>query len=524
MNPFDNVNALFSKLKVTEPEKLHRLVYKDIPQMPWYTRLDMALSLALQVKELHKSGRFHGDITLSSVYLNRQQKAFLKPPATNNTDISQVPNDILLLGCTIYELLYYKRAPWRTRPYKTDELDLVQKMLGEYELLSDDDALGFVIQWMCHPDPDKRFSIDTSITWLRRISEENHDAALFCFTPPHIPTIPANLVDRKPDEIADIVQQLFTGCVQNGYISRKTLKLNHKIFYLKDLIILLPKKSKDEDHHVMGTFKHGRPVKIVQKIDGRWQDAALYALSSRKSESTYTYKSVARKERAMRALFKETRVLARCMITLSFSSKPDKLLCLYEQAVDLFTKLENKELEDPVATSYKIIKALDTLQKAGIIHRDVKPENILITPDDEVLLCDMDDAVKDIIWKHYSEQVGSEPFFAPERHAQNCKGSWEPQEIYSLGCLLLLILELKVLPWETLNGYRVIDKKLSLKVKAEEEKAKLDKEQPLDKKSALISLAYWMIHPAPDKRPTWNEIILKTQVRDTPSDQEFDSE
>ncbi len=471
--------------------KLDPLV--NIPSISWYTRLEMALSLALQLQELHKRGMVMGDITLKHVFTTKEQKVFLHPPLKNTNDASK---DVLLLGCTIFELLFFKTAPWRKRDYKKDELDVVHKMLHEYPFVRDDEAALFVVRWMCHPDETKRFSLDTAIYWLRQICEENHDALLYAFTPDSKASIPINLIERKPEEIGNIVEELFKGCVQNAYISRKRFKLAHKIIYLGNHIIFLPKKNKDEDNHHEWMHKHGRPVKVLKKEDGCWHDVSLYAFSSNKA---HIYKTGARKERALQELLAPKQVVAKRLLALSFAQKPDKLLTLYEEPPML-------TVEDKVDAAYKIIKAVAILRKKGIIHREITAENILITSEGKVQFCDMRSAVRDVIWQGCPDRLSNELYLAPERYAENCTGSWEPQAIYSLGCLLYILIESKWLPWERKNGYSVIDKKQSLEKDADEAKAKLQSALTLDSNSTLSALIYWMLHPKPEKRATWDDI------------------
>ena len=84
----------------------------------------------------------------------------------------------------------------------------------------------------------------------------------------------------------------------------------------------------------------------------------------------------------------------------------------------------------------QIATALDAAHAQGLIHRDVKPQNIIVTPDDFAYLVDLGlfapqgDAQLTAVGYH----IGSFDYMAPERFDDD--GATAPTDIYSLACVL----------------------------------------------------------------------------------------
>jgi serine/threonine protein kinase len=100
--------------------------------------------------------------------------------------------------------------------------------------------------------------------------------------------------------------------------------------------------------------------------------------------------------------------------------------------------LKKGALEPQRATEIirQIAAALDAAHAQGLIHRDVKPQNIIVTPDDFAYLVDFGiaEAKGDTHLTMAGYQVGSFDYMAPERFGD---GEATPAvDVYSLACVL----------------------------------------------------------------------------------------
>jgi len=94
---------------------------------------------------------------------------------------------------------------------------------------------------------------------------------------------------------------------------------------------------------------------------------------------------------------------------------------------------------DPVQTVYliqQVASALDAAHHSGLVHRDVKPSNILVTPNDFVYLIDFGiaRAVQETGLTGTGQTLGTLAYMAPERFTTGAVDT--RSDVYSLACVL----------------------------------------------------------------------------------------
>jgi Protein kinase domain len=97
--------------------------------------------------------------------------------------------------------------------------------------------------------------------------------------------------------------------------------------------------------------------------------------------------------------------------------------------------------ERAAAIVTQVAAALDAAHARGLVHRDVKPANVLVTGDDHCYLTDFG-LVKDLAATTDAtaagEILGTLDYVAPERIQGGAVGAWT--DVYALGCVLFFAL------------------------------------------------------------------------------------
>lgn len=113
----------------------------------------------------------------------------------------------------------------------------------------------------------------------------------------------------------------------------------------------------------------------------------------------------------------------------------------YKLAYKLVADTEEVAIPEAVLgkTASSVISALHYLHQMKVIHRDVKPSNILINRNGQVKLCDfgISGYLVDSVAKTF--EAGCKAYMAPERLVPNQKGYDIRSDVWSLGWFNFII-------------------------------------------------------------------------------------
>jgi serine/threonine protein kinase len=108
---------------------------------------------------------------------------------------------------------------------------------------------------------------------------------------------------------------------------------------------------------------------------------------------------------------------------------------------------------DAIRLIAQVAQGLHRAHKQGMIHRDVKPDNILVTPDGQAKLADLGlvkEVETDLNLTRTGRGLGTPHFMAPEQF-RNAKNATVQCDIYSLGATLYMMVTGE-LPFGSTNG------------------------------------------------------------------------
>jgi len=129
-------------------------------------------------------------------------------------------------------------------------------------------------------------------------------------------------------------------------------------------------------------------------------------------------------------------------------------------ALELLQRHGRLSVGDAVHIALDIARALEHAHSRNIVHRDIKPDNILITQSGVAKLTDLGLAKRTDEASHLTaaRQGFGTPYYMPYEQALNAKHADGRSDIYALGATLYHLVA-AVVPFQGVNHLEVVDKK-----------------------------------------------------------------
>jgi serine/threonine protein kinase len=141
-----------------------------------------------------------------------------------------------------------------------------------------------------------------------------------------------------------------------------------------------------------------------------------------------------------------------------------------ESLGDRIERLGKLPQDEAVEIITQVASALHYVHRIGIIHRDVKPDNILLSTDGLAKLTDlglMKDTAADMNITRAATGLGTPNFMAPEQYAE-AKSAGVRCDVYSLGATLYMAVT-GVLPFDARTDVHMLKKKMMNEIAAPKE-------------------------------------------------------
>ena len=110
---------------------------------------------------------------------------------------------------------------------------------------------------------------------------------------------------------------------------------------------------------------------------------------------------------------------------------------LHEKTLDKYMDKEFKKIDIKINTFLKICNSLEKIHKEKIFHRDIKPKNIIISKEGEIIFLDFGIAkIQDNNITKSNSRLANFDYHAPEQRMKKEKEITAQTDIYSMGLLL----------------------------------------------------------------------------------------
>ena len=162
------------------------------------------------------------------------------------------------------------------------------------------------------------------------------------------------------------------------------------------------------------------------------------------------------------------------LLTVDIVDQNVLMVMEYIKGTDLEKILDDKDVLDiPTALKYfkQLLSALEFAHQHKVIHRDIRPSNILINEEDNIKITDFGTSTLLNDREYATTKIGSPPYMAPEQFEGKAVLA---SDIYSVGCLF----------YEMVSGLPPIVMANPMEIY---KKAKSSDYQPLDKKVPAIA-------------------------------------
>ncbi len=200
----------------------------------------------------------------------------------------------------------------------------------------------------------------------------------------------------------------------------------------------------DGRYEVLSRIARGGMATVYLAVDRRLdREVALKVMHAHLAEGTAGTEFIARFRREARAAARLTHPGLVGVLDQGVDGETSYLAMEYVDGTNLRRRLVDDgplAVGDALRTVEAVLDALAVAHRSGLVHRDVKPENVLIAADERIKVADfgLARAVTEVTWTTTGTVLGTVAYLAPELVAH---GTSDPRtDLYAVGILLFEVL------------------------------------------------------------------------------------